>query len=93
MDQMQIKHSKTEHTLSLDRNKGLTATGIADILRFDENEVVLKLDDSHLVIAGEAMRIGKLLLEEGKLDIRGRIDSITYEAPNVVRRIFRKRGL
>ena len=70
-----------DHTVYLDRRQHTMVTGVLDVSSFDENEVVLKVDGGVMIVGGEHLHVGKLLLDEGKLDIDGRVDSIVYEAP------------
>jgi len=74
--------SKLRHSVMIDERKKCVITGIADIAGFHEKEIVLKLDDSIMVIAGDSLHIGSLHVEEGKLDICGTISSIAYETPH-----------
>lgn len=74
--------SRTEsvqHTLQLDRRKTARITGVMDVCSFHETEIVLKVDTGLMVLTGENLHIGKLLLEDGKLDVDGQIDGIVYE--------------
>lgn len=75
---------KTVHTLQLERRKRTVVTGVTDVCSFHENEVVMKLDGQTLYITGQGLRIGKLLPDEGRLDITGQVDSIIYEMPHAL---------
>ena len=77
-----------KHAFSLDDRRRAIITGVKDVSSFDEKEIVLRLEDSDMVIMGQELHVGRLLLEEGRLDIQGRIDSIVYEAPGPGRRLF-----
>ena len=84
--------SRTEsvqHTLQLDQRKTARITGVMDVCSFHETEIVLKVDTGLMFIGGENLHIGKLLLDDGKLDVEGQIDSLIYEKPRgSVRRLF-----
>jgi len=67
------------HTLHLDQRSHAVITGVSDVSSFDENEVILRLDGGIAILSGEGLHIGKLLLDEGRLDVDGRVDSIVYE--------------
>lgn len=71
---------RTNHTLALDRRRHAAITGVTDVCSFHENEIVLKLDSGLMILTGDGLHIARLLLEEGKLDIDGHVDSIVYEA-------------
>ncbi len=78
-----------QHTLHMERRKHISLTGVSDVSSFHEHEVVLKVDSATMIVTGENMHIGKLLIEDGRLDIDGQIDSIIYEKPRPdIKRIF-----
>lgn len=60
-----------------DRTKG-TVCGVSDVLSFDVNEIVLLTSQGMLMIKGEELHVSRLTLEEGEVDIDGKIDSLTY---------------
>lgn len=76
------------HSFQLDQRKHAVITGVSDVCSFDENEIVLKVDSGLMVLTGQGMHIGKLLLEEGRLDVDGHVDSVVYEAPKAVGKFF-----
>ena len=69
----------SQHTLQMEQRRHSVITGVTDVCSFDENEVVLRVAEGTLVLTGEGLHIGKLLLDDGRLDIDGRVDSIVYE--------------
>ena len=71
--------SAGSHRLELTGREHLTVTGVEDVERFDETEIVMSTSAGMLVVAGEELRIGKLALDGGELHVDGRIDSVTYE--------------
>ena len=68
-----------EHRLELVGRERLTVTGVEDVERFDENNIVMSTSAGMLVITGEELHIGKLALDGGELHVEGRIDSMNYE--------------
>jgi len=78
-----------KHSLTLDQRRQAVVTGVSDVCSFHENEIVLKVDSGVMVITGENLHVGRLLLEEGRVDIQGQVDGIQYEAPHAVSRLFR----
>lgn len=82
------QQEKTKHRITLDQRRQACITGVNDVCSFHENEVVLKVDGSTLVITGENLHVGKLVLEEGRLDLAGRVDGIHYEQPRMPSRLF-----
>ena len=77
------------HKLTLDQRKQASISGVSDVCSFHENEVVLKVDGGVMVITGENLHVGKLLLEEGRVDLAGQVDGIQYEQPHAAGKLFR----
>ena len=67
------------HRLTLDGRGRLTVSGVEDVDRFDENEIVMSTAEGLLVVSGENLHIGKLSLDGGELHVDGRVDSLSYE--------------
>lgn len=67
------------HRVELDGRGHLTVTGVDDVDRFDENEIVMSTSAGVLVVTGESLHIGKLSLDGGELHVDGHIDSLSYE--------------
>ena len=57
----------------------LSVTGVEDVDRFDENEIVMTTAEGALVVTGENLHIGKLSIDGGELHVDGRIDSLSFE--------------
>ena len=57
----------------------LSVTGVEDVDRFDENEIVMTTGEGALVVTGENLHIGKLSIDGGELHVDGRIDSVAFE--------------
>ena len=70
------------HRLSLDNRAKLTLTGVEDVERFDEEEIVLSTSAGALIIKGQELHIEKLSLDGGEIHVTGRVDSLVYEAPH-----------
>ena len=69
---------KGEHeTHFYERNQG-TLTGVSDVLSFDEKQIILETTKGMLTIKGQELHVSRLELEQGELDIRGRVDSMVY---------------
>jgi len=81
--------NKPAHTVTLNQRKHVMITGVNDVCSFHENEIVLKVDTGIMVITGEGLHVGKLVLEEGRLDVEGRVDGMHYEQPHSVSRLLR----
>ena len=46
------------HRLTLDGRDKLTVSGVEDVERFDENEIVMNTTDGVLIVNGENLHIG-----------------------------------
>ena len=67
------------HRLTLEGRDKLTVSGVEDVERFDENEIVMNTTDGVLIVNGENLHIGKLSLDGGELHVDGRVDALSYE--------------
>ena len=66
-------------TASSSTGERLIVSGVDDVDRFDENEIVMTTSAGTLIVTGESLHIGKLSLDGGELHVDGRIDSLLYE--------------
>lgn len=69
----------SRHTITLDNREKFEATGIADILSFDEEAIVAQTDKGILIIRGSNLHISSLNLEKGSLSADGNITAVTYD--------------
>lgn len=67
------------HRVELSGRESLTVTGVEDVDRFDETEIVMNTAQGTLIVTGEGLHIGRLSLDGGELHVDGHIDSLTYE--------------
>lgn len=71
--------SPAVHRIELDARERLTVTGVDDVDRFDDTEIVMTTSAGTLVVTGENLHIGKLSLDGGELHVDGQITSLSYE--------------
>jgi sporulation protein YabP len=80
------------HKLTLNERKKLTMTGVAEVVSFEEDAVILKTALGTLVIQGRELQLKTLSLEGGQVDVEGIISALIYEEPKrsggVLRRLF-----
>ena len=75
---------QTEHLISADRTLVLqgrekaSLSGVEDVLRFDEEEIVCRTTLGELVIEGSSLRITSFSLEERTLVLCGEISGLYY---------------
>lgn len=67
-----------ESQILLKDRKYLSITGVKDVNAFTEENIILLLDASSLVIKGDNLHINKLNLEEGEVDVDGKVNSLQY---------------
>ena len=68
-----------QHRLELDSRERLVVTGVEEVERFDEEEIVMATTAGTLVVGGTGMHIGKLNLDGGELHVDGSIHTLLYE--------------
>ncbi|MBE6942953.1 MAG: sporulation protein YabP [Ruminococcaceae bacterium] len=81
------------HKLTLNDRKSLTLTGTAEVLRFDENTIVLKTGLGILTVQGQQLHLKTLSPESGQVALDGQICALIYEEPKnpagIFQRLFR----
>lgn len=79
------------HRVVLDERGSLSVSGVEEVERFDENEIVMATVRGTLVVRGEGLHIEKLSLDGGDLKVDGNVDSLIYEDDGVERGGFLSR--
>ena len=70
---------EARHHVTMEDRRRLTVSGVEDVERFDESNIVLSTTQGVLVVSGEGLHIEKLSLDGGDLKVEGKIDALTYE--------------
>lgn len=68
----------TEHTLMSENRESLEVTAVSDVTSFDENSVLILLEEGALSVKGRSLRITQLDLDTGRAALSGEIISLTY---------------
>ncbi len=68
-------------TLVLRDRKLLEVRGVTDVVRFDEESVVLSTSCGTLTVEGASLHVQVLNLEQGTVTVEGRVDSMLYFDP------------
>lgn len=76
---MQKTTAEKPFALSIDRRAKATLTGVTDVESFDESTVVLLTHGGRLILTGSELHVSSLMLEEGRLQLEGVIDSAAYD--------------
>lgn len=86
-----MEEAHLPHKLQLNERTSLTMTGVAEVVSFDENTVVLQTPLGLLVIQGQQLQLKNLTLEGGQVAVEGSIRALSYEEPRQTgwRRLFR----
>lgn len=66
------------HNLYVKNRQGAQLEGILEVIRFDENEVLLETVCGTLSIDGEGLHLSEWNAERGLATLEGRVDAITY---------------
>ncbi len=79
------------HKLTLSDRKGLTLTGVTEVIRFDDTAVILKTGMGILNIHGQQLQLKSVSLEGGQAAVEGHVCALIYEEPRKsggMRRLF-----
>ena len=67
------------HHVVIEERKSLTVSGVEDVERLDEDEIVLTTAAGALIIKGSELHMEKLSLDGGEVRVSGRVDTLSYE--------------
>ena len=74
------------YSLTIDRREKAVITGVTDVERFDENEIVLTTHGGRLILSGTGLHVASLQLEDGRLLVDGVLNGAVYDGGAVKRR-------
>ncbi len=87
---------KNVQSLLLENKEVLNVTGVENVDNFNDETVVLITNKGKLTIKGDKLNISKLNVDEGKLTVRGVINSLIYseyegqrEKVSLVKKLFK----
>ncbi len=66
------------HKVMVDKRAMAMISGVEEVVSFDEKEVILETSQGTLTIKGEDLKVSRLTVEQGEVDIGGRLDSFVY---------------
>ena len=76
---MDEKNNVTKsHKVLLANRKNGAFSGVVDVLSFDVAEILLETELVMLLIKGHDLHVNRLSLEQGEVDVTGKIDGLTY---------------
>ena len=67
------------HHVTMEDRRGLTVSGVEDVERFDDTNIVLSTTQGMLVVSGEGLHIEKLSLDGGDLKVEGQVSALIYQ--------------
>ena len=69
---------KTVHSFVSSDRQNIKINGVEEVISFDEGEVVLQTSCGGMTVEGEGLHIGVLSVEQGVVEVDGRIDGVFY---------------
>ena len=66
------------HSLTIKNREGAQIEGVLEVIRFDENEVLLETVCGTLSIDGKELHLSEWNAERGLAGLEGRVDAVTY---------------
>jgi len=77
----EVKAQPRAHMLTLKNRRALELDGVTDVSGFDESIVVLSTTQGDLTVRGEGLHIKCVDLEQGRLEIEGHVQLLSYDEP------------
>lgn len=78
------------HSLTLLERQNLTLTGICEVVSVSETALICNLKDGNLVVTGENLKVNKLDVESGRVELLGNVFCIKYGGTKTKERFFKK---
>jgi sporulation protein YabP len=66
------------HNIYIEDRKQITITEVTDVDCFDEESILLSIQNGGILLKGQDLHIQKLDLDEGKALITGSVNSVAY---------------
>lgn len=66
------------HKIIMTNREKMTVSGVEDVDSFDDDSIILYTAEGIMTVKGANLRINRLNVEDGELEVEGEIDSITY---------------
>ncbi|MDT8715747.1 sporulation protein YabP [Clostridium sp. 19966] len=92
----EIKVEEKKSNLTLENRKKLFLTGVAEVISFNEEKILLNTSLGMLAIKGVGLKMNKLDVQNGEVMISGTIDSCIYsgvvkkqDKESIISKLFR----
>lgn len=66
------------HHVIIEGRSRATISGVEDVESFDENSVTMVTSRGTLVLTGSGLRVDRLSIDKGELNVEGQVDSMQY---------------
>lgn len=66
------------HNLIMENRAHLTVSGVEDVESFNDEEIILHTQMEVLIVTGTELKINKLSVDTGEVEIEGFIDCLRY---------------
>lgn len=73
------RREEREHKICMTGRARLTASGVEDVDSFDDDKIVAFTSEGVMTVKGSELRINRLTVDDGELEIEGEICEILYE--------------
>ena len=73
------EHMSVPHRVSLNERKELTVTGVAEVVSFDEETVILKTSMGTLNVHGRQLQLKNLSTGGGQVEVSGNVAALIYQ--------------
>lgn len=74
----EIRVEEKQGNITLKNRREAFITGVVEVIRFNEEQIRLNTNQGPLIIKGENLKMNKLDVHNGEVNIMGKIDSIVY---------------
>lgn len=80
------------HNISITDRAQICLDGIAEVISYDENNIIMETNMGQLALDGSGLNIVKLNLGEGRVSVTGKLDALYYteqsEKKSLLARLF-----
>ncbi len=73
------KQESSRHSVVIKGRDFLSATGVEDVESFDDDRIIAYTTEGQMTIKGAELKINRLSVEDGELQLEGIIDSVEYQ--------------
>ena len=75
---MEERQAVQNHSLILKNRNTLQLSGVTDVISFDSVQIILETCARMLLVEGTQLHMSRLTVEQGEVNIEGKVDSLTY---------------